>query len=88
MNEEMESVIDLYGYAQTKDGNPTTRLNLLIQDVRNALSKNTGELSDYVDRGLAFRFGDLETDEGILAQSGLGAFVQSTHFVYKNGATW
>jgi hypothetical protein len=85
---EMELIIDLYGYAQTKDGNPVTRLNLLIQDVRNVLSKNIGDLSTVADRGLAFRLGDLETDEGVLAHGGQAAFVQSTHFVYKNGDTW
>jgi len=85
---EMELTIDLYGYAQTKDGNPVTRLNLLLQDVRNMLAQNVGALSDVSDRGLAFRFGDLETDEGILAQDGQAAFIQSAHFVYKNGSNW
>ena len=85
---EMELIIDLYGYALTKQGNPVNRLNLLLQDVRNMLAQNVGTLSDDADRGLAFRLGDLETDEGMLAQSGQAAFVQSTHFVYKNGSTW
>ncbi len=85
---EMELTVDVYGYAQAKDGNPVTRLNLLLQDVRNVLSKKIGDLSEVADRGLAFRLGDLETDEGILSQGGMAAFVQSTHFVYKNGATW
>jgi hypothetical protein len=85
---EMELEIALYGYAQTKEGNPVTRLNLLLQDVRNMLCKNVGVLSDDADRGLAFRLGDLETDEGILAQSGQAAFVQTTHLVYKNGRNW
>jgi hypothetical protein len=85
---EMELIIDLYGYAQVKEGNPVTRLNLLLQDVRNMLGQNIGTLSDDVDRGLAFRLGDLETDEGILAQGGQAAFVQSAHFVYNNGSNW
>jgi len=85
---EMELIIDLYGYAQTKEGNPVTRLNLLLQDVRNMLAQNVGNLCDDADRGLAFRFGDLETDEGMMAQDGLAAFIQSAHFVYKNGSNW
>lgn len=85
---EMELVVDIYGYAQTKDGNPVTRLNLLLQDVRNVVAKNIGNLSTVANKGLAFRFGDLETDEGIMAQDGQAAFVQSTHFVYKNGDNW
>jgi hypothetical protein len=85
---EMEMVIDVYGYAQTKSGNPVKSLNLLLQDVRNMLHQNVDKISDDADRGLAFRLGDLETDEGILAQDGQAAFVQSTHFVYKNGSTW
>ena len=85
---EMELEVSIYGYSQTKDGNPVSRLNLLLQDVRNVLSQNIGDLSEVAGRGLAFRLGDLETDEGIMSQDGMAAFVQSTHFVYKNGATW
>lgn len=84
----MELTIDVFGYAQTNEGNPVNRLNLLLQDVRNMLHQNVSNISDDADRGLAFRLGDLETDEGILAQSGQAAFVQSAHFVYKNGSTW
>ena len=85
---KMDLTVDVYGYAQTKDGNPVTRLNLLLQDVRNAICGNVGNLSTAAGTGLAFRLGDLETDNGIMAQDGQAAFVQSTHFVYKNGATW
>jgi len=85
---EMELEIDIYGYCQTKEENPVTRLNMLLQDVRNVLHQGAATISDVTERGLAFRFGDLLTDEGMLAQSSAAGFIQTAHFVYKNGSTW
>lgn len=80
--------VNVYGYAQTDDGTPVHELNKLMQDVRSVIHQNTATVAEYADRGLAFRLGDLETDEGALAHGGVAAFVQSLNYGYKNYSNW
>lgn len=85
---EMELSIEILGYALSKDYNPTLQLNKLIQDVRNTLGENLGEIVDYVGCGAALSFGDLETDSGVLTMDGVAAFSLPVNFTYKAGPTW
>ena len=80
--------IEVYGYAQTKDGNPAHEINKLLQDVRQVIFNSVETVAEYADRGLAFRMGSLETDQGALAHGGIAAFSQTFHFGYKNNKTW
>ena len=80
--------IEVYGYAMSKDTNPTIQLNKLIQDVRNSLATNLGRICDFTEAGTALSFGDLETDSGVLAMDGMAAFALPVHFTYKAGPVW
>lgn len=86
----MESLltIEIYGYAMSKDTNPIRELNLLIQDVRNVIAENLGEIADFVEGGTALSFGILETDAGFLKQDGMAAFMLPLVFTYKAGPVW
>lgn len=83
----VDLTIDIFGYATSKDSNPAMMLNQLIQDVRNAMSKNLGLISDLAGGGIALSYGDLDTDQGALATDGMAAFLLPVSFTYKSGST-
>jgi len=83
----VDLTIDIFGYSASKDSNPGVMLNQLIQDVRNAMSKNLGLISDLAGGGIALSYGDLDTDQGALAIDGMAAFLLPVSFTYKSGST-
>ena len=84
----MDLDINITGYVTEGHGNIQLELNKLLQDVRSCIHNYVDDFQTAIGSGTIFKWGDCETDEGMLLAEGMGMFAQPITITYRQGVDW
>ena len=84
----MDFDINITGYVTEGHGNIQLELNKLLQDVRSCIHNYLDGFQTEIGSGTIFKWGDCESDEGMLLAEGMAMFVQPITVTYRQGVEW
>jgi hypothetical protein len=84
----MDFDIIITGYVTEGHGNIQLEMNKLLQDVRSCIHNYVDDFQTAIGSGTIFKWGDCETDEGMLLAEGMGMFAQPITITYRQGVDW
>jgi len=84
----MDLDINITGYVTEGHGNIQLEMNKLLQDVRSCIHNYVDDFQTEIGSGTIFKWGDCESDEGMLLAEGMGMFVQPITITYRQGVDW